>query len=312
MDLLSNVYDLEIKVLTIMLLLVVCNFLYTFRKDKTSRLYIYFCPYFKIKNRTKQISFLYWGVVCVSEGLVFFMIEKRIVFMLFFLIVIFLIAQYCMYGIILLGRKVVEILVCLDNVALVAWIILPAAVALSSSLQGSFIWKDLLLVVTFILSVVNTVLMLCHLLELVTDKNYRIRVAREYFSRNSNNGNSIIKMKLEIIMVEYIVLIIQLSMIVYLLVVLSSNGDWILNNIPLRKYKDCLYYTITTFTSIGYGIIIPSTCLAKMADLFISCIGIVFIGCFIGLILEKDDIIEDEISQTEDAIHASKCEVKKI
>lgn len=62
----------------------------------------------------------------------------------------------------------------------------------------------------------------------------------------------------------------------------SNESEWYTNN---SSYFDLFYYTIITFTTIGYGDICPVSPIAKFLSIIISCTSVLCLTIFISSVL---------------------------
>lgn len=75
----------------------------------------------------------------------------------------------------------------------------------------------------------------------------------------------------------------------YLAVVLINSGNpHAFTNKPTNF--DLFYFTLITFTTVGYGDIIPITGLAKIVTMFIAVTSVICISIFISSILSHKDL----------------------
>lgn len=108
--------------------------------------------------------------------------------------------------------------------------------------------------------------------------------------RNPNNIKSINHNHVSFIriIIAAIILIILIVLNLYLAVVLINSGNpHSFTNNP--NNFDLFYFTIITFTTIGYGDITPITYLAKIVTMFIAITSVICISIFISSILSHKD-----------------------
>lgn len=90
------------------------------------------------------------------------------------------------------------------------------------------------------------------------------------------------------IIVAAIILIIMIVLNLYLAVVLINSGNpYAFTNKP--NNFDLFYFTLITFTTVGYGDICPVTYLAKIVTMFIAITSVICISIFISSILSYKD-----------------------
>lgn len=90
------------------------------------------------------------------------------------------------------------------------------------------------------------------------------------------------------IIVAAIILIIMIILNLYLAVVLINSGNpHAFTNAP--NNFDLFYFTLITFTTVGYGDITPITYLAKIVTMFIAVTSVICISIFISSILSHKD-----------------------
>lgn len=86
-----------------------------------------------------------------------------------------------------------------------------------------------------------------------------------------------------------LILIINLYLIVCLINGLEKGAF-----LNANTNFDLFYYTVITFTTIGYGDIIPTTVLAKIASMLISVTSVVCLSVFLSSVLSyKDELSND-------------------
>lgn len=88
-----------------------------------------------------------------------------------------------------------------------------------------------------------------------------------------------------------IMLILNLYLMVCLVSHLPSETSVYTN---AKNYFDLFYYTIITFTTIGYGDIIPTTMPAKIISMLISLTSVICISVFLSTILSYRDQVEEQ------------------
>lgn len=283
----------SIEIIILMIELIVL--MYVFRWDKEYKWYMYLLPLKKVKNIPKVIVVLYY-IFSFGSALIAWInlsIDNwgiKVIALFIYL----LFSQYFMYGVLWIAKMVLDIIMCLDDAIFVCSIFLPGIFMLLISTEEVIFSVRIVMIMLLAICIINIILMLRHLIILVTNQEYRIRISNKYYSDRCKKENSIIRMKLEIVLAEYIILVMQLSILVYLFMQVSPDIDWIWDNREVISYANCLYYAITSFTSVGYNDIIPSSFLAKGIDVIISIIGVIFTGCIVGLILGNDDSILDK------------------
>ncbi|MGL5755783.1 MAG: potassium channel family protein, partial [Paraclostridium sp.] len=104
--------------------------------------------------------------------------------------------------------------------------------------------------------------------------------------KNEKNGYSRI-------IIASILILIMLIINLYLIVCLV-NGLEIGAFANAKDNFDLFYYTVITFTTIGYGDIIPITILAKITSMLISITSVVCLSVFLSSILSyKDELSKD-------------------
>lgn len=104
--------------------------------------------------------------------------------------------------------------------------------------------------------------------------------------KNEENGYSRI-------IIASILILIMLIINLYLIVCLVNGLDEgaFLN---AKDNFDLFYYTVITFTTIGYGDIIPTTILAKITSMLISITSVVCLSVFLSSVLSyKDELSKD-------------------
>ncbi|MCU7197800.1 potassium channel family protein [Turicibacter sanguinis] len=96
------------------------------------------------------------------------------------------------------------------------------------------------------------------------------------------------------IMIAAILILIMLILNLYLMVCLVCHLP---HEVPVfsnaNNYFDLFYYTIITFTTIGYGDITPTTMAAKTISLLISVTSVICLSIFLSTILSYRDQIND-------------------
>ncbi|MDU2686288.1 two pore domain potassium channel family protein [Paeniclostridium sordellii] len=95
------------------------------------------------------------------------------------------------------------------------------------------------------------------------------------------------------IIIASILILLMLIINLYLIVCLINGlekGAFLNANTNF----DLFYYTVITFTTIGYGDIIPTTVLAKIASMLISVTSVVCLSVFLSSVLSyKDELSND-------------------
>lgn len=95
------------------------------------------------------------------------------------------------------------------------------------------------------------------------------------------------------IIIASILILLMLIINLYLIVCLINGlekGAFLNTNTNF----DLFYYTVITFTTIGYGDIIPTTVLAKIASMLISVTSVVCLSVFLSSVLSyKDELSND-------------------
>ncbi|CEP44355.1 potassium channel family protein [Paraclostridium sordellii] len=95
------------------------------------------------------------------------------------------------------------------------------------------------------------------------------------------------------IIIASILILLMLIINLYLIVCLINGlekGAFLNANTNF----DLFYYTVITFTTIGYGDIIPTTVLAKVASMLISVTSVVCLSVFLSSVLSyKDELSND-------------------
>lgn len=95
------------------------------------------------------------------------------------------------------------------------------------------------------------------------------------------------------IIIASILILLMLIINLYLIVCLINGleKEAFLN---VNTNFDLFYYTVITFTTIGYGDIIPTTVLAKIASMLISVTSVVCLSVFLSSVLSyKDELSND-------------------
>lgn len=87
-----------------------------------------------------------------------------------------------------------------------------------------------------------------------------------------------------------VLIVLNLYLAVYFV---NGSGKEAFSNAP--NYFDLFYYTIITFTTVGYGDIVPITIEAKFVSILISVTNIICITVFLSTILSYRDKVEDDI-----------------
>ena len=68
----------------------------------------------------------------------------------------------------------------------------------------------------------------------------------------------------------------------------TGSGNCVI--IPLANYVEYIYWTSTTFTTLGYGDITPCTGITKILSMLISVLGITHMATFISIIVTAPGI----------------------
>ena len=96
------------------------------------------------------------------------------------------------------------------------------------------------------------------------------------------------------IIIAAILVVVLIVLNLYLAVCfVNGSGKEAFSNSP--NYFDLFYYTIITFTTVGYGDIVPITIEAKFVSILISVTNIICITVFLSTILSYRDKVEDDI-----------------
>ncbi|MCI5637571.1 MAG: potassium channel family protein [Sarcina ventriculi] len=113
-----------------------------------------------------------------------------------------------------------------------------------------------------------------------------IRIMKNPKNIKSKNQNDVSFTR---IIIASIILIIMIILNLYLAVVLINSGNpHAFTNKPTNF--DLFYFTLITFTTVGYGDIIPITGLAKIVTMFIAVTSVICISIFISSILSHKDL----------------------
>ena len=96
------------------------------------------------------------------------------------------------------------------------------------------------------------------------------------------------------VIIASILIVVLIILNLYLAVCfVSDTGKDAFSNSP--NYFDLFYYTIITFTTVGYGDIVPITMEAKIVSSLISITNIICITIFLSTILSYRDKIKSDI-----------------
>ena len=96
------------------------------------------------------------------------------------------------------------------------------------------------------------------------------------------------------VIIASILIVVLIILNLYLAVCfVSDTGKEAFSNSP--NYFDLFYYTIITFTTVGYGDIVPITMEAKIVSSLISITNIICITIFLSTILSYRDKIKSDI-----------------
>lgn len=96
------------------------------------------------------------------------------------------------------------------------------------------------------------------------------------------------------VIIASILIVILIILNLYLAVCfVSDTGKQAFSNSP--NYFDLFYYTIITFTTVGYGDIVPITMEAKIISSLISITNIICITIFLSTILSYRDKIKSDV-----------------
>lgn len=96
------------------------------------------------------------------------------------------------------------------------------------------------------------------------------------------------------IIIAAILIVVLIVLNLYLAVCfVNGTGKEAFTNSP--NYFDLFYYTIITFTTVGYGDIVPITIEAKIVSVLISITNIICITVFLSTILSYRDKVDDDI-----------------
>ena len=96
------------------------------------------------------------------------------------------------------------------------------------------------------------------------------------------------------VIIASILIVVLIILNLYLAVwFVSDTGKEAFSNSP--NYFDLFYYTIITFTTVGYGDIVPITMEAKIVSSLISITNIICITIFLSTILSYRDKIKSDI-----------------
>lgn len=96
------------------------------------------------------------------------------------------------------------------------------------------------------------------------------------------------------LMIASILLLVMLILNLYLAVCfVNSIGESVYLN--SNGYFDLFYYTIITFTTIGYGDIIPTTIPAKIVAIIISVTSVICLTVFLSSVLSYKDTLKKDV-----------------
>lgn len=176
------------------------------------------------------------------------------------------------------------ILFSISNVILFVTIICISIV--STDLRTKIIFKICILPL-FILSAILFYTTIKNILTLILNDSKLYEYVEKYFSYKSNRYKSIKNMRLELIITQFLVLIWNLSAMVYLSSLLGQK--YIGKGNEINSIFESVYYTIIVFSAGGFCDYAPTTLVSRVLTIVISCTGLIFTACFISILLGKKE-----------------------